>query len=345
MPCNIPLASKLAFLEQAASYGNGPGPVQAIETHMSWVFLSGEYAWKLKKPVAFGPFDACALDARRHYCEEEIRLNRRLAPQVYLATVPLVQDADGHLRIGERGGDHGVGGEVVEWLVKMRRLRPEAMLDTALQSGTATLGDMHGLARLLARFHAGCTRAALAPLEHPAKLAASVAENRRELGRPCFGLPAQRIACLCDAQQSLLRDATTLLQERVQQGRVVDGHGDLRAEHVYLGDPPAIIDCIEFSPQLRAVDGLDEAGFLALECERFGRADLGSAFLSSYLAAAKDTPPSGLTNLYQSLRASVRARITIVHLLEERFQQSPLWRTRTLNYLQLAEQHLAAAAR
>ena len=344
MRCNIPLSSKLAVLQQATSYGDGSGPVQAIETHMSWVFLIGEYAWKLKKPVAFGPFDARALDARRHYCEEEVRLNRRLAPQVYLATVPLVLDAEGHLRIGERGGEQGVGSEVVEWLVKMRRLRHEAMLDTALQSGAATLEDMHGLGRLLARFHAQCTRVALAPTEHPARLAASVAENRRELNRPCFGLPAQRIACLCDAQQSMLRGATTLLQERVRQGRVVDGHGDLRAEHVCLGNPPAIIDCIEFSPQLRAVDGLDEAGFLALECERFGRADLGSAFLSSYLAAAKDTPPSGLTDLYQSVRASVRSRITILHLAEERFRHSPLWRNRALDYLMLAEQHLVRAA-
>jgi aminoglycoside phosphotransferase family enzyme len=131
-----------------------------------------------------------------------------------------------------------------------------------------------------------------------------------------------------------------LLDERVRAGRVVEGHGDLRPEHVCLRDPVAVIDCLEFSRELRVIDCIDELGFLALECERLGAAATGSALLHRYSELSGDWPPAPLLHFYQSCRASTRALIAARHQLDEKFRHSPHWGRRAQQYLQLAEQHI-----
>lgn len=330
------LADKVAALSSPACYPVPVRSVQAIETHMSWVFLTEDHAWKLKKPVCYDHLDFRSAAARHFYCLEELRLNRRLAPQVYLDVLPLAREAGGALRIGGQG-------PAVDWVVQMRRLAAGQLLDALLVRGAATEAQVRGVAQRLAAFHRAQPAAPLDARGFRALLLRQVEEHERGLCQPGFGLPAQRVHALCDGLRGFAREHAPWLALRVAQGRVVEGHGDLRPEHVWLGEPPAIIDALEFSVELRLLDGLDEAGFLALECERLRAPALAAALLDAYRVAAADPAPAALLHFYQALRACGRARLAIAHLAEERYRASPQWRRRALRYLALSGRHLRAA--
>ena len=333
----VSTAAKVAALRRPSCYPLPTQAVAAIETHMSWVFLTDAHAWKLKKPVRNGPQDFASLAARRFYCLEELRLNRRLAAPVYLDVLPLCVEAGGELRVGGEG-------PVVDWLVQMKRLPAAQMLDALLARGAATAAQLQGVAARLCRFYRAQPPA---PLEGPgyrALLLRQLAESERELCDPAWALPAARIRILCAAQRRFVEASARLLDGRVAGGRVVEGHGDLRPEHVYLGEPPAIIDCLEFSAELRLLDCADEVGFLALECERAGAPALAGALLEAYRAGSGDPVPDALVHFYQALRGCVRARLAIGHLRDARHRGSPKWRQRARRYLALAVRHLRAAS-
>lgn len=331
----VSLESKLAFLRQPDSFPEPGVRVETIETHMSWVFLTDRHAYKLKKPVRYGLLDFSTVEARRFYCEEEVRLNRRLAPDVYLATVALAVNAQGHLKLSTQGG-------VVDWLVKMRRLPAERMLDAMIKAGAAHAAHMQEIAALLVRFYGHCAAADIGPDEYRHRFARDIAQNRAVLCDPCYGLPLPRVERICSAQLAWLANRGALLDARVAAGRIVEGHGDLRAEHVCLEGAPVIIDCLEFSRDLRLTDTTDELAFLALECERLGAVGLGEVLLSAYRELSGEAPDPGLIHFYQSVRACLRARITITHLNEEQFRHSSKWQLRALAYLDLAERHAQA---
>lgn len=333
--CHVPFEAELSFLRQPGSYPEPTRRVHAVETHMSWVFLTDDFAYKVKKPVHFGPIDARLLSMRHFYCTEEVRLNRRLAPGVYLGAVPLVLGRERHLAI------HGEG-TTVDWLVKMHRLPHADMLDDAIAEGRARPEDMVRMATLLARFHADAWRPAVAAADFCDRFGREITRHGEELLKGAYGLPDELVHHVVARQLDVLARVRPLLAARVEAGCVVEGHGDLRAEHVYLGDPPAFIDCIEFSRALRTLDRLDEAGFLALECERLGAPALAAAFLDSYGGASGDDSGGVARHFYQSVRAATRATIAIRHLEEERFRYSRHWQQRALDYLALAERHLPA---
>jgi aminoglycoside phosphotransferase family enzyme len=185
----IALESKVAFLRQPMSFPDRPFRIEAIETHMSWVFLTEEYAYKLKKPVCQEALDFRSIDARRHYCDEEIRLNRRLAADVYLGIVAMSINSSGHLRLCENG--ISVEGEaIVDWLVQMRRLPPEHMLDYALKTGRVSDEDIGRVAARLALFTVAVARLAAAR-RHIGRLSsmASTAASK-SLQDPDTGSPA-----------------------------------------------------------------------------------------------------------------------------------------------------------
>lgn len=332
---HVTLESKLAFLRQPGSFGECTRRVEAIETHMSWVFLTDAYAYKLKKPVRQDVFDFRSLAARRHYCEEELRLNRRLAPDVYLGIDALSIDRLGRLHLGRHG-------TVVDWLVRMRRLPRERMLDHALLHGGADPEDIRRVAARLVAFYQSCTPVTLDPAAYRAAFRRNIRLNLVELTQYAWRLPAARVAALCQAQLALLEDRRGWFERRVRAGKIVEGHGDLRPEHVFLGPPLCIIDCLEFARGLRLVDPVDELGFLALECERLGAPDAGALLLRTWAEMSGDAPGAALVHFYQSYRAGTRARIAIRHLAEEQFRDSPEWPRRALHYLRLAEQHQAS---
>lgn len=326
------LAEKVAFLSRPEAYGRAASRVETVETHMSWVFLTEEFAHKLKKPVRYDFLDFRSLEARRHSCREEVRLNRRLAPDVYIGTVPLVADAAGGLHLG---GD----GEPVDWLVRMHRLPAARMLDRAIEAGTVQEGDLQAVARLLADFYDGAVAVAMAPDEYRGRLAAAILENREVLQDPEFALPAATVTAVYEALGRMLVNSGTVFEARVRGGCVVEGHGDLRPEHVCLGPDPAVIDCLEFHRDFRILDRADELAYLAMECERLGSPAAGTEILETCCRLIGDEPPARLIHFYMAHRALLRARLAILHLRDEEVRDQEKWRPRTLDYLALAEAH------
>jgi len=326
------LEAKLGFLERPDAYPEAPARVEAVETHMSWVFLTDTHAYKLKKPVRYPYLDFSTAEARRLDCEQEVRLNRRLAADVYLGVIPLVLGAEGRLSLGGAG-------ETVDWLVRMRRLPAQRMLDHLLRSGAVKQSEISQLARRLARFYAALPAEPLAPEAYRQSLAGRIEDNLRELVSPEFGLAAEAPAGLARFQLRFLQSHAGLFDSRVRQGRIVEGHGDLRPEHVCLLPEPVVIDCLEFNREFRILDPADELGYLALECERLHAPEVGGWLLASYIEASGDAPPLALLHFYQSCRAVLRAKLAIWHLRDDGRHPPGKWVATARDYLELAQQH------
>jgi aminoglycoside phosphotransferase family enzyme len=329
------LEARLAFLGRPDAYPEGTSRVAAVETHMSWVFLTDTHAYKLKKPVRYDYLDFSTTEARRFDCEEELRLNRRLAPEVYLGVVPLMRDAAGHLRLGGEG-------EAVDWLVQMRRLPADRMLDHLLPGGRVSRAEIVHLARMLVRFYA-TVPVALSPEAYRQTLAARIDDNRRELASPEFGLDPELPQRIARLQADFLRAHAARFDRRVQQGHIVEGHGDLRPEHVCLLEVPVVIDCLEFNREFRIVDPADELGYLALECERLQAPQVGRWLLDGYAEASGDVPPAGLVHFYQSCRATLRAKLALWHLRDDGRHPPGKWVATARAYLELAQRHADSA--
>ena len=199
--------------------------------------------------------------------------------------------------------------------------------------------DIWRVAARLAAFYHSCAPYPIDPAEYRSRFLRQINGNLHELTLPAYHLPVAQVNGICLAQRTILRQMAVLFDERVQAGKIVEGHGDLRPEHICLKPPVAIIDCLEFSRDLRIVDAADETAFLALECERLGAAKLGALLLNNYSEISGDKPDTILIHFYQSYRASLRATLAIRHLNEEKFRYSPQWPRRAKEYLRLAEQH------
>lgn len=331
----ITLARKLAFLLRPAAYGGDVDRVEAVETHMSWVFLAGDYAYKLKKPVRLAYLDFSTVAARRHDCEEEVRLNRRLAAEVYLGTLALTRGPDGGLRLGGSG-------EVLDWLVKMRRLPEDGMLDRCIARGKVPEARLAALADLLARFYGLAPRVDWGPGVHAERTRRDVEADAAELLRAPCDLPPGRIDAILAAERAFLRHAAAWLDRRVAAGRVVEGHGDLRPEHVCLEPGPVVIDCLEFNREFRLLDAVDELAYLALECERLGAEEIGARILEAYSARSGDAPDPVLVSFYKTRRACLRAKIAVWHLAEPGPAGAAKWLGRAREYLDLAARHAEA---
>jgi aminoglycoside phosphotransferase family enzyme len=328
----VPLEAKVAALRSLSTYPGLSGAVEAIETHMSWVFLTAEHVFKLKKPTRSDGLDCSTLAARRFFCIEELRLNRRLAPWVYLDVVALRQGADGVLRIDQEG-------TVVDWLVMMRRLSADLMLDRLLARREAGPEHLRQVAAQLAAFYRSLPPAITDARRYQRQLERQIDGAEAKLRDPELAFEAGRVLAVCAALRACQRACAGLAEARVRAGRIVEGHGDLRAEHVWLGTPPAIIDCLEFSAELRIADSADEVAFLALECERLGAAEFGEVLLAQYRELSGDAPDAALVDFYQAMRACVRAGLALWHLKEARYRGNPAWHDRALHYLELAGSH------
>ena len=333
-PPSPSLHEKVAFLRSPGAYTPRPEAVEAIETHMSWVFLTERHAYKLKKPIRYDVLDFSSLALRRRSCEREVRLNRRLARDVYLEVVPLTVEPCGTLRLGGSGLP-------AEWLVKMRRLPEDRTLERLIQRGGLSREQVQPAAALLGAFYATAVPATVDAAGYLRHLAEGIRADRDELVRDVYGLAADDVLQVADAQLHYLEGAAEGLGSRVSGGRVVEGHGDLRPEHVFLTDPPAIIDCLEFSRDLRMLDPLDELSFLDLECERLGAPEVGRWFLEAYLDAGRDEAPSNLLVFYRRFRALRRAKVAVWHLRDHERDDVDKWRQRARWYLAAAVVSLA----
>ncbi len=332
----VSLDAKLGLLGRPNAYPEAPTQVDAVETHMSWVFLTDTHAYKLKKPVRYDYLDFSTVEARRLDCVAEVRLNRRLAPEIYLGVVPLLVDAVGRLSLDGTG-------EIVDWLVRMRRLPADRMLDHLIRNGGVGQADIRQLAQRLARFYAALPAEPLTPGAYRQSLAGQIEDNLRELDRPEFGLPRDFPAGLARFQLDFLQRHAEWFDQRVQAGRIVEGHGDLRPEHVCLLAEPVVIDCLEFKREFRILDPADELGYLALECERLHAPHVARWLLDGYAEASGDAPPVALQHFYQSCRAMLRAKLALWHLRDDGRHRPEKWAATARDYLERALRHAALA--
>ena len=293
----------LAWLRTPRAYPHRPQAVEHVETHISHVFLAGDLVYKLKKGVRFPFLDFSTLERREHACREELRLNRRLAESVYLDVIPVRRGPAGQFTLGEDADDRG---EVVEWLVQMRRLPAERMLDSLYHHGELRPYHIDQLAALLARFYASAPRAPFTEEAYRQRCLAHVGENRESLRNSLPAGQAALVERVHAFQLQLLRLRPELFDARVQAGRIVEGHGDLRAEHICLTEPIAIFDCIEFREEFRQLDLADEIAFLVADCDFLGAEWIGPRLVHRFGQLSGDRPPAVLLDFYKAYRACVR---------------------------------------
>jgi len=324
------IGDKVAFLRRPQSYPSGVERVEIIETHMSWVFLAGERVYKLKKPVRRSFLDFSTLEARRLDAEREVRLNRRLADDTYIGVVPLVRDGAGRLRLGGEG-------RVVDWLVEMHRLPESLTLSAVIAAGTLRPQDIDRICGVLLEFYRRRPPLSLGDAEYRQLFADAIAENHEVLARESFGLPAEILRRLTSQQLRFMEEQGELLEARTAGGRVIEGHGDLRPEHVFLTDPPLIIDCLEFNREFRIIDPVDELTYLGLECERLGAGWIAAHVLDSYRRETGDDCCPELVTFYRLFRCCLRAKIAVWHIEDHTVDNHEKWRRRAEEYLRLAE--------
>jgi aminoglycoside phosphotransferase family enzyme len=326
-PAPAGVAAWVDFLHRPGSYPEPVAAVEVRETHMSWVFLAGRYVYKFKKPVRHPFLDFSTLERRRRNCEEEVRLNRRLAPGVYLGIVALTRDAAGQLTLE---GD----GVPVEWLVKMRRLPEDCLLDRAIAARQVPADRLGRAAQRLAAFYRQAPVVAFTAAGYRARIDERLETSCTVLSDRRYGLPAAPVQAVCAAQRTFQARHPAVIEARAAGVR--ETHGDLRPEHVGLESEPVFIDCLEFNRDFRLLDPVDELAFLAMECERLGDPGVGQVFLDTYREATGDVPPTGLIIFYQSLWAMLRARLSVWHLDDPDVRDRHKWPALARDYLALA---------
>jgi aminoglycoside phosphotransferase family enzyme len=331
-PCWPTLQDKVACLSEPAMHDGVP--VDARETQMAWVFLAGARVLKLKKPIRMDDLDYSSLEARARICAEEVRLNRRLAPDVYRGTARLTREAPDRLAIDGAG-------ETVDWLVVMRRLPDERMLDRAIRAGTVIPDDIDVIAELLAGFYRGLRPEPIDPAAHLARFASDLGRSRSFFAERRFGEVSARAAAAVERLSDALHRLSPMLADRIAEGRIVEGHGDLRPEHVCLERPPVVIDCLEFAPALRLVDPFEELCFLSLECAVLDARWIGTMLVERLSASLEDLPPQPLLAFYTSARATLRARQALAHLLAPSPRTPEKWLPLAGHYLDEAQRAIA----
>jgi len=300
-------------------------PAEVRETNTSVLLLFGDRVYKVKKPVNLGFLDFRTSDARRRACQAELRLNRRLAPDVYLDVV--------RVSASDR--------RVLDHAVVMRRMPDALRLSTLVKQGEPVEDHLRGLARLLAAFHAGAVRGPRISAEGIGGLRRRWEDNLRETrGFRGTLLDADKHQRISELASAYIAGRSRLLDERVASGQVVDGHGDLIADDVFcLPDHPRVLDCLEFDARLRWVDVLDDAAFLAMDLEHLGRQDLADRFLDWYREFSASPSPASLRHHYVAYRAFVRAKVSCIRAL----QGEPTANDDAKSYADLALRHLERA--
>lgn len=290
-------------LMDGEAYPEKPGRVDLVQTQMSFVFLTGAFAYKIKKPLDFGFADFTSLEKRRFYCGREVELNRRLSPTVYLGVVAITE-SEGRFAIeGE--------GQAVEYAVRMRQLPMERSLSRLLARGAVTPEMIEQVARKIADFHAR-SRAdgeiaayGAVPIVHR-NTEENFEQTKKYIGRT---LSPDTFETIRSYTRGFLEKKAALFERRIASGRIRDCHGDLHSEHVVFGDDIYIFDCIEFNDRFRYADVAAEIAFLAMDIDFHERPDLADRFVQAYIEFSGDAELLRLLNFYKCYLAYVRGKV------------------------------------
>ncbi|HEY5674149.1 MAG TPA: AAA family ATPase [Malonomonas sp.] len=327
-------------MQKPSCYDHPVTRVELIETHISWIFLAGDYAYKVKKPVNFGFLDFSTLEKRQHYCLEELRLNRRFAPQLYLDVV-VIGGNPLSPRLHSR--------PALEYAVKMRRFEQSAQLDRLLDAGELSAKQINQFAVMLAEIHKNAPVASKdAPFGSPAAIRAPIEENFKQI-RPL--LPATEHPQLKTLELwslTELKRLRELLMQRKAAGFIRECHGDIHLANIAWFDAqPLLFDCIEFNENLRWIDVISDSAFLLMDLDDRGEAKLGWCFLNRYLQESGDYQGLQLLRCYKVYRALVRAKVLCLRLAQAGLNSAEHAEdlARYHGYLQLAESYTTLPAR
>ncbi len=308
MPCSADTQRHLVQkLLRDETERHGADAVQLLETHISWILLTGNYAYKLKKPLDLGFLDYSTLERRRHFCEEEIRLNRRTAPQLYLEAIPINGTVDTPC--------FGGAGPILEYAVKMRRFPAGQLLDELLHANRLPPALIDTLAATVANFHAAAARVATDSAQGTPEAAyLPVRENFEQiLPRLSDADLIARVRQLAAWAAAGLERLTPLLEQRRADGHIRECHGDLHLGNIVLLDgEPLPFDGIEFNDNLRWIDVISDTAFLMMDLQARGRSDYAWRFLDAYLQHTGDYAALPLLPWYLSYRAMVRAKVAAI---------------------------------
>jgi uncharacterized protein len=323
--------SLVAFLESPASYPHGPAEVRSLQTHISWVFIASPSVFKVKKPVNLGFLDFSTLEKRRYFCQREIELNRRLAPEMYLGVVPIYKTASGFSFNAE--------GEIVEYAVQMKELPHGGFLSELLEKNLVDEEEIDRVISTLHRFYQSETPTPeIERWGTPEKLKISTDENFVQV-EPFIG------QTVSSASFEAIRHFTnrfyvandSLFGERIRQHRILDGHGDLHLDHIHLTpEATTIFDCIEFNDRFRFIDVANDLAFLAMDFDFEGRSDLAALLLKN---AAREFDNAGMlkiANFYKCYRAFVRGKVESIQATEKETKDPQEHQKQGARYFRLA---------
>ena len=306
------LPSVVEALLKPQAYPHKPPEIELVQTQMSFIFLAGEYVYKVKKPVNLGYLDYTTLERRHFFCRQEVELNKRLCPDTYLAVVPIVEEK-GEVRMEGQG-------KAVEYAVKMRQLPQDRMMDVLLPRGQVTPQMVARVAEKLADFHKKA--------ETNQKIAAfggldivrhncdeNFAQTEKYIGLTISKAKYERVR---DYTDDFIKGNAGLFEKRVKEGRIRDCHGDLHAAHICFTDDTrlpshggqvCIYDCIEFNDRFRYGDVASELAFLAMDLDRYQQANLSRHLVDAYVGLSHDEELRKLLNFYKCYRAYVRGKV------------------------------------
>lgn len=288
------------------------GRVSLIQTHISMVFVGDEFVYKVKKPVDFGFLDFTTLEKRKHYCEEEVRLNQRLAQDTYIGVLPITYDGKS-FRMGQEGG------EVVEYAVKMKKIPEDRLMKSLFNRGELGEDHLRQIARVLAKFHLNAERSPeIDRFGEPEVFRINTDENFEQTRKYVdTTITWEDFQALRQWTDDFYRQQGDLFQERIISEKIRDGHGDLHMEHVCLTKKLAIIDCIEFNDRFRYGDTLVDIAFLLMDLEYHGGKDLAHQLWGFYGQETGDTGMDTLLSFYKVYRAYVRGKVNSFQLDDE----------------------------
>jgi len=294
---------QIQSLLQPAAYPEPAPDVRLIQTHVSWIFLAGKFAYKIKKPVNFGFLDFSTIDRRRFYCQEELRLNRRLCPEIYLDVIPVRETPGGAAFHGE--------GAILDYAVKMMRLPEERMADRLLTEGKLTGADVQSIAVTVAAFHQqALTGGEIDSYGSLETIRRNWEENFQQVAEfTGITITPEDLATIREWTGQFMTAKAELFSLRVAGGFIRECDGDLHLENICLTERACIFDCIEFNSRFRYSDTVADIAFLTMDLEFHGRRDLARIFLEKYIAVSGDAGVSELVDFYAVYRAFIRGKV------------------------------------
>ena len=323
-------------LLEAWAYPHKPQKVELVQTQMSFIFLTGEYVYKIKKPVNLGYLDYTTLEKRHYFCRQELELNRRLCPSAYLAVVPIVEEK-GQLHIEGRG-------EPIEYAVKMKQLPHDRMMDVLLPQGQVTVEMVNRVAERLVGFHRKAeTNQRIATFGRLDVLRQNTDENFSQTEKYIgTSMTTEQHQHIKKYTNDFIVSSSGLFDKRVREERIRDCHGDLHAAHVCFTDDICIYDCIEFNDRFRYSDVASEIAFLAMDLDRYQQSELSHHLVNTYVKLSHDQELLKLLNFYKCYRAYVRGKVESFKLDDSYIpkEEKAMALTAAQSYFQLAESYI-----